>query len=100
MIIIYLPQSLTYLNTRDIHINNFLEIEYPSPDNNKFRIRISKNSEEYFPLISWLSIKNELGNIKLNIEPNLSMFLNDCSIFNFDETIEWVEFIFSIKWIS
>jgi hypothetical protein len=98
MIIIYLPQSLTYLDKRDIHINNFLEIEYPSSDNNKFRVRISKNSKEYFPLISWLSVTNELGDIKLNL--NSRMFLHDCSIFNFDETIDWVEFTFSVKWFS
>jgi len=85
---------------RDVKITNFLEIKYPNPDSSKFRIRISKNSDEYFPLISWLNNKSEKGNIKLNVLENTEMFLNECSIFNFDETIDWVEFTFSVGWFS
>jgi hypothetical protein len=97
MIIIYLPDSLTHIDTRDVNINSFLELEYPTKEKSQLRIRISNKSNEYLSLISWLSVPDDLGNIKINIE-YLSMFLHDCKIFNFNETSDYVEFIFSVKW--
>jgi len=107
-IIIYLPQSLSYLNIRDVIINkdSILETDLPNQSNKVIRMKLIKNNE-YLPLISWLSLPNDKGDIKYTMnnececnECTTTVFNHDCQITNFNEDTNWVEFTFSVEWFS